>query len=159
MHDERRKRKELKRQRLFANADANTTALQTLVASENISRVGLERVLGQIKENPQLLEATSQGLQDANAARFQELRHVERVETEDGGVYDWEFADPNRLLQTILKDCPGFAAEYLRAATNHPVRPWRLLVQFDEFTPGDKLKSNNRRKTMTLSFSFEDQGF
>ena len=36
--------------------------------------------------------------------------------------------------------------------------PWSIAVGFDEFTPGDKLKVNNRRKSMVLSFSFVELG-
>ena len=33
-------------------------------------------------------------------------------------------------------------------------RPWRLVVVWDEFTPGNMLKPPNERKTMVANFSF-----
>ncbi len=36
--------------------------------------------------------------------------------------------------------------------------PWSLIVGFDEFTPGDKLQCDNRRKAMVLSFTFKELG-
>jgi hypothetical protein len=36
--------------------------------------------------------------------------------------------------------------------------PWSLIVGFDEFTPGNKLQCDNRRKTMVLSFTFKELG-
>ncbi len=35
---------------------------------------------------------------------------------------------------------------------------WSLIVGFDEFTPGNKLQCDNRRKTMVLSFTFKELG-
>ena len=36
--------------------------------------------------------------------------------------------------------------------------PWRLVVAWDEFSPGNKLKVDNTRKCMNLSFSFVELG-
>jgi hypothetical protein len=36
--------------------------------------------------------------------------------------------------------------------------PWSLVVGFDEFTPGNKLQADNRRKVMVLSYSFLELG-
>jgi hypothetical protein len=36
--------------------------------------------------------------------------------------------------------------------------PWSLIVGFDEFSPGNKLQCDNRRKTMVLSFTFKELG-
>ena len=32
-------------------------------------------------------------------------------------------------------------------------QPWRLIIAWDEFTPGDRFKPKNRRKVMLLSFN------
>ena len=36
--------------------------------------------------------------------------------------------------------------------------PWHLVIGFDEFAPGDKMKVNNRRKCMVVNFSFIELG-
>ena len=48
-----------------------------------------------------------------------------------------------------------------KAAARHPPnrnRPWKLIIGWDEFTPGNALAPDNRRKTMVLPFSFVELG-
>ena len=47
------------------------------------------------------------------------------------------------------------------AAKKHPCSaedPWSLVIGFDEFTPGNKLAVDNKRKIMNMSFSFLQLG-
>ncbi len=69
--------------------------------------------------------------------------------------------DPNRLLAATIDVSPGLRALFLEAVSRSPPsleHPWSLVVGFDEFTPGDKLNTDNRRKTMVLSYSFLELG-
>ena len=78
-----------------------------------------------------------------------------------GGEYVWTLLEPNRLLAHVLASCPELAACYRRAANEHtptPEDPWDLLICFDEFVPGDKLKPHNSRKAMVLGFNFRQLG-
>ena len=93
--------------------------------------------------------------------RFVSLRHIEHVPLAHGGNFEWEFADPNRLLASIVEHSPGLTAMYADAVRRSPPsmeHPWSLVVGFDEFTPGNKLQSDNRRKCMVLSFTFRELG-
>jgi hypothetical protein len=48
-----------------------------------------------------------------------------------------------------------------KAAARHPPnrnRPWKLIIGWDEFTPGNALSPDNHRKTMVVSFSFVELG-
>jgi hypothetical protein len=48
-----------------------------------------------------------------------------------------------------------------KAAARHPPnrsRPWKLIIGWDEFVPGNPLAPDNRRKTMVVSFSFVELG-
>ena len=86
--------------------------------------------------------------------RFVSLRHIEHVPLAHGGKFEWEFADPNRLLASIVEHSPGLTAMYADAVRRSPPsmeHPWFLVVGFDEFTPGNTLQSDNRRKCMVLS--------
>jgi hypothetical protein len=38
--------------------------------------------------------------------RFMSVRHVESLPTVDGGYFQWEFADPGRLLSQLVQDVP-----------------------------------------------------
>ena len=48
--------------------------------------------------------------------------------------------------------------EAWRAAPSSQAQPWRLLIGWDEFVPGNKQAIQNSRKTMVLSFSFGELG-
>jgi hypothetical protein len=90
-----------------------------------------------------------------------EVRCVETMPLTTGGTFEWEFADPGKLLANMVDRSPALNLLFAEAASKHPPsieRPWSLVVGFDEFTPGDKLKVDNRRKTMVLSFSFLELG-
>ena len=79
----------------------------------------------------------------------------------DGGEILWEFLEPNRLLAHVVEACPHLAEAYARAANEHTPtldRPWKLRICFDEFVPGDKLKSYSSRKAMVLGFNFVELG-
>jgi len=56
---------------------------------------------------------------------------------------------------------PSSTQAYERALAETPARhdrPWNLVVGYDEFSPGDKLNHDNKRKVMVLSFSFLELG-
>jgi hypothetical protein len=79
----------------------------------------------------------------------------------EGGFVDWEFADPNTLLVSLVEHSSALNRLFTEAVRISPpsvVKPWSLVVGFDEFVPGNKLKVDNRRKTMVLSFSFLELG-
>jgi len=80
---------------------------------------------------------------------------------EAGGETEWKLLEPNRLLAHVVENSPQLAEAYGRAANEHMPsleRPWDLLICFDEFVPGDKLKTFNSRKTMVLGFNFRQLG-
>jgi hypothetical protein len=89
------------------------------------------------------------------------VRCVETMPLTVGGSFEWEFADPGKLLANMVARSPALNNLFAETASRHPPspdRPWSLVVGFDEFTPGNKLKVDNRRKTMVLSFSFLEFG-
>ena len=95
------------------------------------------------------------------ALRFESVRCIESMPLIEGGFVDWEFADPNTLLVSLVEHSPALNRLFTEAVRISPpsvVKPWSLVVGFDEFVPGNKLKVDNRRKTMVLSFSFLELG-
>jgi hypothetical protein len=87
-----------------------------------------------------------------------ESKQLQRV---DGGTFNWEFLNPTRLLAFLAETDEQFASMLAAAAGKSAPSlgaPWRLVVGFDEFTPGNKLATDNQRKTMVLSFSFLELG-
>ena len=65
------------------------------------------------------------------------------------------------MLSEMIEKSQQLAELYNRAALENPPsveRPWSLVIGFDEFAPGNKLKVDNRRKCMNLGFSFLELG-
>ena len=61
----------------------------------------------------------------------------------------------------MVKENESLAKLFLEAASAWPPspdQPWRLVIGFDEFAPGNKLNVNNRRKAMVLNYSFLELG-
>ena len=90
--------------------------------------------------------------------RFLKVRRTETILLASGSEWVWEYADPNLLLANIVNDSPGLNAISQAAVAKHPPSlrsPWSLVLGFGEFSPGNKLQADIRRKCMVLSFSFE----
>jgi len=83
------------------------------------------------------------------------------IPLEAGGTYTLDIIDAGLMFSALVSERPILREVFLEAFQRHPCtvdNPWGAIVGFDEFTPGDKLKVNNRRKCMVLSSSFEELG-
>lgn len=70
-------------------------------------------------------------------------------------------ANPNKLLTQRLRLSSSLEAKYLELYSSRPCtpeHPWSLVVAFDEFVPGNKLRPDNKRKIMILSYNFLELG-
>ena len=79
----------------------------------------------------------------------------------DGGEFDWDLCHPGLLLTRLVSESSALQAGFKDALSRHPCtasRPWGLVVGFDEHVPGNKLDLVQSRKSMNLSFSFEELG-
>lgn len=78
-----------------------------------------------------------------------------------GETFEWQYVDPATWLASMVSRSPVlqdmFASAWQRSPSSSE-RPWRLVLGFDEFSPGNKLQVQNRRKCMVLSFSFLELG-
>ena len=104
---------------------------------------------------------SKRSLAEAYHANFEYVIHVEKLTSKRGPLLDWNFADPSRLVQLTLSRCTKLQLVYERALQKHPCsseRPWKLIVGFDEFVPGNKLKLDNSKKVMNLVFNFQELG-
>ena len=85
----------------------------------------------------------------------------ERVQLTNGSHFDWSMAHPGLLMSLVLEETPALQELFARGLRKHPNTqdsPWSLVIGFDEFAPGDKLKVDNARKAMVVSFSFRELG-
>ena len=152
----------LKRLRSLAlGGDEEARKLQDLLHTGGISIQGLVELLrkGRALGRDGI---SSSALYEANLARFMVVRHVESIPMEnDADNFEWELAHPGRLLSTMIESCPELERLFLSAAARHPCissRRWKLIVGFDEYVPGNKLKLHNQRKCMVLSYTFLELG-
>ena len=71
------------------------------------------------------------------------MKHVVHVPLRGGGQFEWVFLDPAKLLSLFVCECPPVAKLFRDAAAVSPPsmgHPWHIVVGFDEFSPGNKLK-------------------
>ena len=84
-----------------------------------------------------------------------------RLPCAGGGEFEWHFAEPSLLVASVVRAVPAvseqFAAALGRRAPTAEV-PWRLVVGYDEFVAGNKLRVDPTRKVMVISFSFLELG-
>jgi len=96
------------------------------------------------------------------SARFDKVVHAEHLAMQGGAAdFKWEFADPGKLLPLFIEESQVLSDVFARAISEHrPTRenPWDVIITFDEFCPGNKLRIDNRRKCMNLAMSFKQLG-
>jgi hypothetical protein len=101
------------------------------------------------------------GLGQVNQEIFHRIKCVDVVRMLTGEPWSWEYIEPSKLLTVLLTESAGLRALYEGAWARSPATPqspWSLLVAFDEFSPGNKLATDQTRKTMVLSFTFLELG-
>ena len=121
------------------------------------SRVGLRKILSQIREDPALfLEGNDR---DAHLALFESLCSTIKLRLVDGTDFDWEFCNPMKLWQKVLAASPMLQSAYADAAARVPAgEPWQLIISFDEYTPGSRRRPETKRKSMNTMFNFATVG-
>ena len=76
-------------------------------------------------------------------------------------MFGWILLDPCRLLAESVACSPRLQSVFAKALREHPCsmeRQWKMVIAFDEFAPGNKMKADNARKSMVLSYSFIELG-
>ena len=152
-----------KRRLTAAEAETAKSALQRLLHRGCVTQNGLAILLRDIKSVAADLpdEVTRQRLQDANHARFDVVCHTMQMPLAAGGSWDWEFADPNKLVSFMLQECKTLQDLFGHAMLRHrpsKENPWTLIIGYDEFSPGGMFDVANDKKSMNLSFTFEQLG-
>ena len=136
--------------------------LQHLLNIGGTSNRSLRKILEDVRASDSDFNySIREALDGAFHARFQEVALAVDLPLKGEGSFRWEFADPGLLLAKMVRECPALASVYLAAIRESPPgesNPWHLILAWDEFAPGDKLHTDNRRKCMVLSFSFRELG-
>ena len=74
-----------------------------------------------------------------------------------GGSIQVAFYDPVRMVQHVIDHSRALRKAYGEKLQEHP-SPWRIVLGFDEQTPGSKVNHNNQRKNMCMMFNFLELG-
>ena len=94
-------------------------------------------------------------------ARFETIKATIPLPLLDGGMWEWPLCHPGLLLSRVVSESAALQAGFRDALSKHPCSahsPWGLVVGFDEHVPGNKMALNPSRKSMNLSFSFQELG-
>ena len=154
-----------KRRRCDAARDVEhvDTRLARLLHQGCISQQGLLNILRELKATQgDIWDSCPVGvkrLRKVEGKEFSMLRVSEEITLVDGERFIWEFADPGLLLSRLVNESAALQdlfGSVMPAGASEVA--WNCVVAFDEFAPGNKLKVNNRRKMMVLSFSFLELG-
>ena len=84
------------------------------------------------------------------------LRHLV-CPRKGGGTVQVPYLAIQRLIPLLLEVSPEYSdivAEALRSHPCTPSQPWDIIINFDEFAPGNKLKYVNYRKATVLNLNF-----
>ena len=87
-------------------------------------------------------------------ARFNEVKRSISLPLAQGGEHMWKVADPSMLVAATVRSSETLQDIFANALQLHPSTPedpWKLLVTWDEFTPGSMLRANNARKAMVTN--------
>lgn len=141
-----------------------TENLQHVLHCGSISMAGLAKLLRTLEQEEHRTSAERMRavLKGANHAFMAGMVCERELESTSGPPVDLVFADPGKLLASLVEESPALQDVYAEAwarSPSSPDRPWSMVVGFDEFTPGNKLSCDHARKTMVLSFSFLELGF
>ena len=132
--------------------------LRSVVNIRGVSRRALFDIISRLGGDE--VPTSEWELRQQSLARYEEVRHTIEMPSEGSdGTVEWNLCHPLKTLDLLLKENDTMQEWYLNALRRHPCTssaPWRLLIGWDEFVPGNKLAIDNSRKTMCLSFTFDE---
>ena len=142
-----------------ADDDYSLSVLQRIANAGICSRVSLHRIVTTLKEsNVRLDLITESTIRRASNARASSMAiHIDMPLKGSDRTFRWTLLDPCRLLSESVSASPFLQQLITDTLERHPCsfeQQWRMVIGFDEFAPGNKLKVDNLRKCMVLSFSF-----
>ena len=147
---------------LMAHLDSKrqrrSSVLHTLLQQGSLSNSGLLQILQTLNKAPEVVtDAKRHEVRAAFQERFDAIRVVATFPLTSGGTFDLEYAEPALLLSELISESPALSRVY-KEALSRSSETWDLVVAFDEYTPGNKLRVDNHRKVMNLYFSFTNLG-
>lgn len=110
-----------------------------------ISNSGLHELLTELRRTTSLPSTSRRAIEASFSRRFDGLKLVRPMPfAERSGVFNWEFLDPNMLIAESVAESALLRQSFENALSETPSslsRPWRLVIGFDEYAPGNKFKA------------------
>lgn len=130
------------------------------MALQSCGRRRMEAVLSAAAlPNPVALRGESSDLSHWFAAARRKFVSKLGLQLQDGRVHDMAVLNIREMLQELLDKSKQFR-EAFEAALGRPAAEvsWRLIVAFDEYSPGSELTGRHTRKVMHCMVSFMELG-
>ena len=122
----------------------SSKSMQHLLHTGGISILGLATLLKKLKEDDgdaaSLLDARRSDMGKARTELYDQVKLEIDLHMTEGPDWRWEFLDPLKLIAKATELSPAFRTLVANAVQRSPPsaqRPWRLVLGFDGFTPGD----------------------
>jgi hypothetical protein len=148
-----------KRRRVLA--DLPPELLPNLLHQGGVSMTGLASLMATLRgADPSCNQWDRHVLGEANQETFHRIKCEDAVML-SGVPWSWWYVDPGKLLSVLLGESAALQGLYDEAWARSPATPqapWSLVVAYDEFVPGNKLATDQTRKSMVLSFTFLELG-
>jgi len=137
-----------KRRKLDMHGDADREVghrLVNLLHTGRCSIAGLHAILGRIKENPSVIErdVSMMQLRRFNRHAWNNVRrHRLALPGSGGGIVHLNALDPGSLLSFMLQESALLQRVYGSALARSQCyfqKPWDMVLNFDELSPGNKL--------------------
>lgn len=126
-----------------------------------VSDRSLALILENVRRNPIEGEVSRHALNRASSSSVADVRTTLRLPKTTGGTFEWHILQPQNVLQKLVGASSGLKAAFEEAWSAQPCsfdRPWSLVMYFDELTPGNVLRPDNKRKTMAVYLSVRELG-
>ena len=133
--------------------------LMGIVHTKGVSLSALRHITNRLAEEGEHISRNK--LRDLARERFSQVRRAITLPLDGGGEHVWHVADFMLLVAHTIRSSPAMQELFSNALQRYPCSassPWRLLVTWDEFTPGSLLRPQNQRKGMVVNISFQELG-
>jgi len=145
----------------MAQVAAKRRRLSELVGIAGISDSGLALIIENLQRDG-IEEPVSR--HDCHKAALDSIRSSDRkisLPLVKGGTWEWHYLLPQTIVKESVEGNRAVAEAYREVLARRPnsmESPWHMIWYFDELTPGNVIRPDNKRKTMSVYVSFAELG-
>lgn len=126
------------------------------------SSSAIARLISHIKDDPAVLEAITtksgrQQLSHAVHSQFDDVAVVLQLPMEDGSLFAWPVNDAGKLFKLFVTSTTAYK-ELMQNAVDRCGHTLHLILFHDEISPGNVLRTDNKRKVSPFYIAFAEFG-